>query len=76
METPCHKAQSINSNGSLDSKKNKRPLHVTSCLMTHGPSLRRFHPIVTFILLYCMNFQRIRDCNMFRMATGLVQTPD
>ena len=25
METPCHKAQSINSNGSLDSRKQETP---------------------------------------------------
>ena len=73
METPCHKAESINSNGSLASKY-KRPFYLTSCLTTRGPGLRRFQPIVALIPLYCMNFPRIRDCDMFRMATGLVQT--
>ena len=74
METLCHKAESLNSNGSLDSK-NQRPLYLTSCSTTQGLSLRRFHFIVALILLYCMNILRRRDCDMFRIATGLVKTP-
>ena len=73
METPYHKVESTNSNSSPD-PKNKRPLYLTCCLTTHGPSLRRFHPIVALIPLYCMNFPRIRDCDMFEMSTGLMQT--
>ena len=74
MKTTCHKAESINSNSSLESQ-NKRLLYLTFCLTTHGPSLRRFYPIVALILLYCMKFPRIRVCDMLRMATELVQTP-
>ena len=74
MDTPCHKAESMITNGSLDSKS-KRILYLTSCLTTHKPSLKTFHLIVALVLLYCMNFPRIRDCDMIRMATGLMQTP-
>ena len=76
METLYHKAESIKSNGSLDSK-NKRSLYLTSCSTTQGLvlSLKKFHSIVALILLYCMNILRKRDCDMFRIATGLVKTP-